>query len=62
MERQPRANRSLPVGEHMRTGIVLCITIGVFALAGARAQAVTFSDVVEPSQAGIGDIVLIALV
>ena len=46
----------------MRAGIVLCVTIGVIALAGARAQAVTLSDVIELSQAGIGDVVLIELI
>ena len=45
----------------MRVGLVLCLT-GLVAFAGTRAQAITLSDVVELSQAGIGDVVLIELI
>ena len=41
---------------------VTCVAIAVIVLAGVRARAVTLEDVVELSQAGIGEVVLIELI
>ena len=46
----------------MRARTAVCVTIAVIALAGVRARAVTLEDIVELSQAGIGEVVLIELV
>ena len=40
----------------------VCVAIALVALAGMRAHAVTLEDVVELSQAGLGDVVLIELI
>ena len=45
----------------MRVSAV-CVAIAVIALTGVRARAVTLEDVVELSQAGIGEVVLIELI
>ena len=42
----------------MRARTAVCVTIAVIALAGVRAWAVTLEDIVELSQAGIGEVVL----
>ena len=46
----------------MRVRTWVCVTVAVIALGGVRARAVTLEDVVELSQAGIGDVVLIELI
>jgi hypothetical protein len=46
----------------MRARTAVCVTIAVIALAGVRAWAVTLEDIVELSQAGIGEVVLIELI
>ena len=46
----------------MRIRTALPLTVAMIALVGVRAQAVTLQDVVELSQAGIGDVVLIELI
>ena len=46
----------------MRVRTWVCMTVAVIALGGARAWAVTVEDIVELSQAGIGEIVLIELI
>ena len=60
MKRPPSPYRSLPVGGRLR--VAVCVTIAVIALTGARARAVTLEDIVELSQAGIGEVVLIELI
>ena len=44
-----------------RRCLAVCVTIAVIALTGARARAITLEDIVELSQAGIGEVVLIEL-
>ncbi len=55
-----RSPRSLAVGG--RLSVAVCVTIAVIALTGPRARAVTLEEVVELSQAGIGEVVLIELI
>jgi len=59
MKLPPRPLRRLPVGGHLR--VAVCVTIAVIALTGPRARAVTLKEVVELSQAGIGEVVLIEM-
>ena len=40
----------------------MCVTIAVIALTGAQVRAITLKDIVELSQAGIGEVVLIELI
>ena len=61
MKRQSSPHRYLPVTGRMRVSAV-CVAIAVIALTGVRARAVTLEDVVELSQAGIGEVVLIELI
>ena len=60
MKLPPRPLRSLPVGGHLR--VAVCVMIAVIALTGPRARAVTLEEVVELSQAGIGEVVLVELI
>ena len=62
MKRQPGPTEACLSEDRMRARTAVCVTIAVIALAGVRARAVTLEDIVELSQAGIGEVVLIELV
>ena len=62
MTHQPDPRVSQPVRGRWRVAIAVCVVSAASVLAGARAHAVTLEDVVELSQAGIGEVVLVELI